>query len=129
MGNSPNAKRPTTIDPVVIPDGPFCDQSQASTEIYALKRQFQAIENWANGVNANLADHASHIDLQRDKTEVNRLQNTLAFSEVKKAAELTQSDMRRAHAEDQERDAQLRRELDARSSLLSSRRVGSSVGR
>ena len=76
-----------------------------------------------------MSDHASHIDLQRDKTEVNRLQNTLAFSEVKKAAELTQSDMRRAHAEDQERDAQLRRELDARSSLLSSRQVGSSVGR
>ena len=47
-------------------------------------------------------------------------QNTLALTEVKKAAELAQSDLRRVHAEDQVRDAQLRRELDALSSLFSS---------
>ena len=79
-GNSPNAKRPTTIDPITTPDGPLIEQAQASKEIYALKRQLQAIENWANGVNASLADHASHFDLQRDKTELNRLQSVVTFS-------------------------------------------------
>ena len=86
-GNLPNAKRPTTIDPIVSPDGPLLDQAHASKEIYALKRQFQAIEKWANGVNANAADHAQHIDLHRDKTEVHRLQNVMAFQEAKKAAD------------------------------------------
>ena len=68
-GNSPNAKRPGTIHPITTPDGPLLDQQQASKEIYALKRQFLAIENWANGVNAKLADHATHFDLHREKTE------------------------------------------------------------
>ena len=99
-GGSPDAKRPGTIDPITIPDGPLLDQQSASKEIYALKRQFQAIENWANGVNANLADHASHLDLQRDKTEVNRLQTVMTFSKTKEAAELAESDLRRVHAED-----------------------------
>ena len=33
-----------------------------------------SIENWANGVTSNLADHATHLDLHQDKIEVNRLQ-------------------------------------------------------
>ena len=58
-----------------------------------------SIENWANGVNSNLADHAIHLDLHRDKMEVNRLQVMMTFSESKKAAELAESDLRRVHAE------------------------------
>ena len=113
-GTSPNAKRPGTIDLVTTPDRPLLDLQAASKEIYSLKRQFMSIETWANGVNANLADHASHLDLHRDKTEVNRLQTMVSVSEVKKAAELAESDLRRVHAEDQQRDAQLRSELDSR---------------
>ena len=114
-GSSLNAKRPGTIDPITTPDGPLLDQQSSSKKIYALKRQCQAIENRANGVNANLADLATHLDLQRDKTEVNRLQTVMTFSKTKEAAELAESDLRRVHAEDRERDAQLRRELDTRS--------------
>ena len=99
-GLSPNAKRPQTIDPVVTLDGPLLDLPQASATIYELKRKFEAIETWANGVNANAADHAQHIDLHRDDAEVHRLQNVLALQGLKTAAELAQSDLRRAHAED-----------------------------
>ena len=119
-GLSPNAKRPQTIDQVVRTDVPLLDLPQASASIYELKRKFEAIETWANGVNANAADHAQHIDLHRDKAEVHRLQNVMARTVVETAAELAQSDLRRVHAEDQERDAQRRRELDAQSALLSS---------
>ena len=80
-GGSPNAKRPGTIDPVVTPDGPLLDLQAASKETYQLKRQFMSIENWANGVNSNLADHATHLDLNRDTMEVNRLQVMMALSE------------------------------------------------
>ena len=113
-GGSPNAKRPQTIVPVTTPDGPLLDLPTASKEIYILKRQFEAMETWANSVNTNTADHASHLDLHRDKMEVNRLQVVMALQESKKAAELAESDLRRVHTEDQQRDAQLRSELDSR---------------
>ena len=113
-GGSPNAKRPQTIEQIATPDGPVLDQQAASKAIYALQRQFASIESWANGVNANAADHATHLDLHRDKMEVHRLQTVVSVSEVKKAAETAESDLRRVHAEDQQRDAQLRSELDSR---------------
>ena len=113
-GGSPNAKRPQTIEQVTTPDGPLLDQQAASKAIYALQRQFASIESWANGVNANAADHATHLDLHRDKMEVNRLQVVMALQESKKAAELAESDLRRVHTEDQQRDTQLRSELDSR---------------
>ena len=47
-----------------------------------------------------MSEHASHLDFQRDKTEVNRLQSVMIFSETKKAAELAESNLRRAHAEE-----------------------------
>ena len=106
-GGSPNAKRPQVIVPITTPDGPLLDLTEASKEIYILKRQLESMEIWATSVNSNLADHATHLDLQRDKTEVNRLQAVMALGEVKKAAELAESDLRRVHAEDQQRDSQL----------------------
>ena len=102
-GSSPNAKRPATIDPVTTSDGPQLDGAAASRAIYELQRKFTAIENWANGVNANSADHATHIDSLRDKVEGHRVQNHLAFTKVKEAAELAESDLRRVRAEDSTR--------------------------
>ena len=71
--SSPKGKRPANIDLVVTPNGPLLDQAAASHAIYELQRQFESIEAWANGVNANAAAHATHIDRQRDKIEGHRL--------------------------------------------------------
>ena len=68
-GASPNTKRPSTIDPITTLDGPQLEGAAASRAIYELQRKFTAIENWANGVNANSADRATHIDSLRDKVE------------------------------------------------------------
>ena len=87
-GSSPNARRPQTIDSIMTLDDPLLDQATASATINELKRRFEAIKNWANGVDAKSADHAAHIDSQRDKVKGHRVQNHLAFTKVKEAAEL-----------------------------------------
>ena len=92
------------MDPATTPDGPQLDGAAASRAIYELQRKFTAIENWANGVNAISADHASHIDSLRDKVEGHRIQNHLAFEKVKEANASSEADLRRVYEEDKQAD-------------------------
>ena len=61
-GGTPNAKRPTSIQPATTPDGPLMDQATTSAAIYKIQHRHGPMEPWSVSVQDALVDHAGHID-------------------------------------------------------------------
>ena len=69
ISSTPNAKRPTSIQLDLTPDGPLMDQATMSAAIYEIQRRLAPMESWSTTVQDALGNHAGHIDQARANIE------------------------------------------------------------